>query len=318
MRVDVGAASVTYLPDGSGVFDPAVVFPDSSRTGWAGESDALDGGGRLTMSFGAFLIRSGSQRILVDLAMGPVDFAIPGLGRVRGGDLLSSLAEEGLTPSDIDTVVFTHLHPDHVGWTTSGAGDPTDAATGPVGAGLTFARARHLVGGQEWAYWVDGGWPGGPDPAMVVAPLSGVIELVSDGTVVAPGVVLRATPGHTPGHLCVVVSDPDERTPQRVVIIGDLMHSAVQVTQEMWRFFQDVDPDQAQATRARMLAQFHDASVTVAAGHFAGQVFGKVRASATGRSWIPVTNWTPVTNEPVGLFAAAAREPALDAVQPGS
>src|SRR2546430_11091180 len=113
--------------------------------------------------------RSRTPRILVDLAMGPVDFAIPGLGRVRGGDLLSSLAEEGLTPSDIDTVVFTHLHPDHVGWTTGGAGDPTGAAAGPVGAGLTFARARHLVGGQEGAAWVDGGWPRRPGPAKVVA-----------------------------------------------------------------------------------------------------------------------------------------------------
>src|SRR5258706_15918656 len=97
-RVDVGAASVTYLPDGSGVFDPAVVFPASRRTDWARESDLLDAGGRLTMSFGAFLIRTGSRRILVDLAMGPVDFAIPGLGRVGGGEPLSSLADEGVRP----------------------------------------------------------------------------------------------------------------------------------------------------------------------------------------------------------------------------
>src|SRR2546430_15539090 len=76
-RVDVGAASVIYLPDGSGVFDPAVVFP-ASRGGWAQEPDFLDADGQLTMSFGAFLIRTGSRRILVDLAMGPADFSIPG------------------------------------------------------------------------------------------------------------------------------------------------------------------------------------------------------------------------------------------------
>ena len=123
-RVDVGAASVTYLPDGSGVFDPAVVFPPSRGRGWAQESGFLDADGRLTMSFGAFLIRTGSRCMLVDLAMGPADFAIPELGRVRGGELLSSLADEGLAPTDIDTVVFTHLHPDHVGWTTSRACAP--------------------------------------------------------------------------------------------------------------------------------------------------------------------------------------------------
>src|SRR2546430_15916408 len=106
--------------------------------------------------------RSRTPRILVELAMGTVVFSIPGLGRVRGGDLLSSLAEEGLTPSDIDTVVFTHLHPDHVGWTTGGAGDPTGAAAGPVGGGLTFARAPHLLRRQEGADWGDRGRPRGP------------------------------------------------------------------------------------------------------------------------------------------------------------
>ena len=206
-RVDVGAASVTYLPDGSGVFDPAVVFPANRGDAWTQESGLLDADGRLTMSFGAFLDRTGSRRILVDLAMGPADFAVPGLGQIRGGTLLSSLADEGLAPSDVDTVVFTHLHPDHVGWTTTRVSDPNNA-TGQVGTALTFPAARHLVGRQEWAHWSGGSQPGGPDPTAVVAPLSGVIELVDDGTMVGPGVHVRAAPGHTPGHLCVVVTDP--------------------------------------------------------------------------------------------------------------
>lgn len=304
-RVDVGAASVTYLPDGSGVFDPAVVFPASGRNGWAQESDFLDPDGRLTMSFGAFLIQTRSRRILVDLAMGPADFAIPGLGRVRGGQLLSSLADEGLAPSDIDTVVFTHLHPDHVGWTTSRVIDP-NSATGQASAALTFPRARHLVGRLEWVYWSDGNEPGGPDPTTVVAPLSGVIELVDDGTVVAPGVHVRATPGHTPGHLCVVVADPAGTTMQQVVIMGDLMHSAIQVTQQEWRFFQDVDPNMAQATRARTLADLDDVHTTVAGGHFSGQVFGTVRASETGRRWTPLAP----RPEPAGQVTATRPEPA--------
>jgi glyoxylase-like metal-dependent hydrolase (beta-lactamase superfamily II) len=260
---------------------------------------------RLTMSFGAFLIQTGSRRMLVDLAMGPADFAIPGLGRVRGGELLSSLADEGLAPSDIDTVVFTHLHPDHVGWTTSRAGAP-NSATGQASTALTFPRARHLVGRLEWAFWSDGSEPGGPDPSTVVAPLSGVIELVDDGTVVAPGVHVRAAPGHTPGHLCVVVADPAGRTTQQVVIIGDLMHSAIQVTRQDWRFFQDVDPDMAQATRARMLADLDDAHATVAGGHFSGQVFGTVGASETGRRWTPLA----ARPEPAGQVTPTRPEPA--------
>jgi hypothetical protein len=78
------------------------------------------------------------------------------------------------------------------------------------------------------------------------------------------------------------------------------------VTQQDWRFFQDVDPDQAQATRARMLAELDDANRIVAAGHFAGQVFGQVHASATGRTWIPLAQ----PPEPTGQVAPGRPEPA--------
>jgi glyoxylase-like metal-dependent hydrolase (beta-lactamase superfamily II) len=291
---------VTYLPDGFGVLDPAVVFPASRQAGWARQSPFLAPDGQLMMSYGAFLIRTAAQRILVDLGMGAVDYAIPGLGRVRGGGLLSSLAEEGLNPSDIDTVVFTHLHPDHVGWTTNVAAAP-NAPAGQVVTGLTFARARHLVGAEEWNYWIEDDHPGGPDRATVVEPLADVIELVTDGAEIAPGVQLRATPGHTPGHLCIVVGDPAGRTTERIVIIGDLMHSAVQVAQEGWRFFLDVDPDRAQASRATMVAELDDVGVTVAGGHFAGQVFGRIHTSAKGRSWTPVASAVPTMASSGGL-----------------
>ena len=166
-QVRLGAVSVTYLPDGFGVFDRAVSFPASEPADWARHADCLDAEGRLVMSFGAFLIRTGAHRILVDLGMGPVDLAIPGVGRVRGGDLLSSLAQEGLGPADIATVVFTHLHPDHVGWTGRAVRAGHDAA-GPGAVGITFGGARHLVGAAEWHYWSGGSRPGGPDPLTVI------------------------------------------------------------------------------------------------------------------------------------------------------
>src|SRR5256714_11549258 len=138
--------------------DRAVSFPASEPADWARHADCLDAEGRLVMSFGAFLIRTGAHRILVDLGMGPVDLAIPDVGRVRGGDLLSSLTQEGLGPADIDTVVFTHLHPDHVGW-TGRAVQPGDDDAGPGAVGLTFGNARHLAGAAEWHYWHGGNRP---------------------------------------------------------------------------------------------------------------------------------------------------------------
>jgi glyoxylase-like metal-dependent hydrolase (beta-lactamase superfamily II) len=287
VQVRLGATSVTYLPDGFGVFDRAVSFPASEPGDWARHADCLDADGRLVMSFGAFLIRTGAHRIMVDLGMGPVDLDIPGVGRVRGGDLLSSLAQEGLGPADIDTVVFTHLHPDHVGWT----GRPMQAGddgAGPGVVGLTFGGARHLVGAAEWHYWSGGSRPGGPDPLTVMNRLAGRIELLRDRDELAPGVHVRATPGHTPGHLCVVVTDPAATTAQRVVITGDLMHTAAQVVRDDWQFFADVDGERARTTRTAMVAELDDAAVTVAAGHFTGQVFGHIRGSARGRDWVPL------------------------------
>jgi glyoxylase-like metal-dependent hydrolase (beta-lactamase superfamily II) len=284
---------VTYLPDGIGVLDRSVAFPTSKPADWSQHADCLDADDKLLMSYGAFLIRTGTRHILVDLGMGPVDLEIPGLGRVRGGELPASLAQEGLGPQDIDTVVFTHLHPDHVGWTTGGAASHNPAAVAPQ---LTFGNARHHVAAAEWSYWHEGGHPAAPDPVTVLEPLAEQIALVEDGDQIAPGVHVRATPGHTPGHLCVVVTDPAASSTERIVITGDLLHCAAQVAREDWRFFADVDSERAHTTRTAMLAELDDPAVTVAAGHFAGHVFGRIASTTHGRDWMPRDQSTPVAS----------------------
>ncbi|MEU9285518.1 MBL fold metallo-hydrolase [Streptomyces sp. NPDC048275] len=84
--------------------------------------------GQLILSFGSFLIRAGGRRILVDLAVGKVDVDLPGVARLKGGSLLQNLAAEGLSTDGIDTVVYTHLHLDHVGWTSDVAPLPNAPA----------------------------------------------------------------------------------------------------------------------------------------------------------------------------------------------
>jgi glyoxylase-like metal-dependent hydrolase (beta-lactamase superfamily II) len=163
-----------------------------------------------------------------------------------------------------------------------------DEGAGPDVVGLTFGGARHLVGAAEWHYWRGGSRRGGPDPLTVMNPLAGRIGLLHDHDELAPGVHVRATPGHTPGHLCVVVTDPAATTARRVVITGDLMHSAAQVVRDDWQFFADVDGERARTTRTAMVAELDDAAVTVAAGHFTGQVFGHIRSTAHGRDWVPL------------------------------
>ncbi|WP_436775770.1 MBL fold metallo-hydrolase [Yinghuangia sp. YIM S09857] len=282
--VHVGETAITFLPDGHGWLNPDVLFPASAPDGWSTHAAFLDDAGRFPVSIGAFLIRTGRRTILVDLGLGDVAFGIPGVADFRGGGLLDSLAEEGLTPDDIDTVVYTHLHHDHVGWTTNVAPAP-NAPEGQRVTGLTFAGARHMVAEAEWRHWAGTDDPVGPHPYAVQASLAELVEHVGDGDEIAPGVRVLATPGHTPGHISLVVTDPAGASPDRLVILGDVMHCQVQVTESSWNFAFDVDPGQSVATRELLLKELEDEHTVLAGGHFAGHVFGRVLPPKSARAW---------------------------------
>lgn len=282
--MSVGDTTITFLPDGSASLNPQVLFPASQPDGWDTHAEFLDGSRQLPVSIGSFLIRTADRRIVVDLGLGRVDFAVPDLATFKGGRLLDNLATEGVTPEQIDTVLFTHLHHDHVGWTSNVAPAP-NAKAGQVVTGPTFPNARHLVSAAEWHHWSGTSELIGPDPAAVQAPLRDRLQFIDDGEDVAPGVRVLATPGHTPGHVSLVVTDPAGRAAQRLVILGDVMHCQVQVIESGWSFLFDVDPAQGVATRELLLKELEDADTVVGGGLFAGNVFGRVLPPATRRAW---------------------------------
>ncbi|SFW88389.1 MBL fold metallo-hydrolase [Amycolatopsis australiensis] len=265
-QVCVGQTTVTYLPDGEARIVPSAAFPTTTPDQWSG---LLDGDDRMTCSIGAFLIRTPAAAVLVDLGIGAVDFEVAGVGSYRGGDLLASLAAEGLRPADIDAVVFTHLHRDHVGW------------VGAADGGLTFAAARHVAHAEEWAYWTTTDSPVGPDPVTVRQPLAERIEFADDGDDVADGVRVLATPGHTPGHLSVLITAPD--TADQVLVLGDILHSTAQITHPDRAFRSNHDAADANRTRDRVLSLADGTATVLAAGHFAPTVFGRIRNS----TWLP-------------------------------
>jgi glyoxylase-like metal-dependent hydrolase (beta-lactamase superfamily II) len=281
-QVTLGTTTVTYLPDGEVHLDPAVLFPAAGPDGWAVYAPYLDGDGRLPVSVGSFLIRTGAHRILVDLGLGQVDFEVPGMASFRGGTLLDSLAGEGLGPADIDTVVFTHLHHDHVGWTSNVAPAPNAERTEPV-RGLTFSRARHVADRTEWDYWNGTAELTGPDQDAVQKPLSSVIQFLDRGQPIVPGVQPVPTPGHTPGHTGLLVTDP--ASDQRLLILGDVMHTQAQVSETGWHFLFDVDAGQGTKTRIALLERYHDEHTIIAGGHFAGTVFGRFLPATRHHHW---------------------------------
>jgi glyoxylase-like metal-dependent hydrolase (beta-lactamase superfamily II) len=278
-RVTIGNTTVTYLPDGYTLVNPAVMFSQGAPD-WANHSDHLDVHGRLMLSGGSFLIESDGRRILFDLGSGDTNVDIPDVAQSRNGQLLDSLAGAGLRPEDVDTVVFSHLHLDHVGWTSTGGR-------------LTFPRARHLVSAAEWEFWTGPDNPGGvsgPDVDTVLNPLQGRIEFVEDGDAVAPGVIVRATPGHTPGHVSLIVVDPVGVQPGRVAILGDVLHWSGQLVERDVVFAADADPGLAKGSREKLLEEYVDSDTIVAAGHFAEHVFGRLTNTSSGLTWTPIAS----------------------------
>ncbi|MBB1152151.1 MBL fold metallo-hydrolase [Amycolatopsis dendrobii] len=272
--VSVGDISISYLPDGEASVSAAALFPAGTPELWSAHPELFGADGKLVLSLGTFLIRTGDRKILVDLGFGDRTVAFPAAdGEFRSGRLLTSLREEGLAPEDIDTVFFTHLHIDHVGWT----------ARNDV---LTFGNARHLAGEGEVEYWQSlGDHPlaaVGPDPHGVLAPLEGRVDAVADGTVIAPGVSVVATPGHTPGHCSLVVSSG----PDRALILGDVLHCPAQLTDNEVALAFEVDAELGKKTRARIMGELEGDPNTVAAQcHLTGSAFGRVVRGRSRRTW---------------------------------
>lgn len=269
--IRVGDIEVTYLPDGEGHFVPTQFFPASQSEAWANHERWLDSDGRVLTTLGAFLIRSGDRTIVVDLGLGVAEMDIPDFAWVRAGKLLDSLGRAGVSPADVDTVLFTHLHSDHSGWTSQEGG-------------LTFPNADHLVGDHEIGFWRENAdAPFAPPVDGVLDPIEPRLTVTSDGQAVAPGVTIRSTPGHTPGHQTVVLSSGD----QRAIILGDIMHCPAQMLEPDWSVLFDVDAGLARQTREKLLDEIEGADIPIGCSHFPEAAFGRVMVGEGKRYWQP-------------------------------
>jgi len=276
-ELTVGEVRLAFVPDGSICLPPVPLYDGGTRELFAANRQVLDADGLLVMSLGSLLIESHGTRILVDLGWGPSSQDIPPgpegepRGRITGGLLLSNLARLGLGPADIDLVVFSHLHADHVGWLA------TDTPGGPR---LTFPRAEHRLAEAEWRYWSDPGrgyrW-GWPTPAQLEL-LGTRRSVLEDGAVLAPGVSVRLTPGHTPGHASFVIASG----PERAIVLGDTIHCPLEISHPELALRSDVDPVAGRASRALLQRELDDGAIAVGC-HFPDHVFGRVVRDDSGR-----------------------------------
>jgi glyoxylase-like metal-dependent hydrolase (beta-lactamase superfamily II)/alkylhydroperoxidase family enzyme len=272
--IRVGNIAVTFLSDGLHVADPCFAFPASARSQWDEHPEVLDGTGRVRMPLGGFLVESADRLLMVDMGFGRRRHAHGDL-EWSGGSMLDELSASGYRADDIDTVLYTHLHLDHVGWTVErGPGQPR----------LTCRNAEHVIHQAEWDFWSGSNAPAGGPSRLDLAILPDRLRAIDRATTVAPGIDIVPTTGHTPGHCSVVIS----QGASRAIIFGDVVHSQLQLGNPEWELFADVDPVAARRSRVRLLDQLADEGAVGAFAHFPGLTFARVVRAGEGRTAIAV------------------------------
>jgi glyoxylase-like metal-dependent hydrolase (beta-lactamase superfamily II) len=203
------------------------------------------------------LVNTGSELILFDTGLAPEG-------------IVAALAAAGHAPEDIDTVVITHMHGDHIGGL---AGD----------AGPTFANARLIAGQVEFDHWRGAG---NETFDARVAPLADRFGLLGDGDSVAPGITAMAAFGHTPGHMTFMLESAGES----LLIFADTAnHYVWSLAYPDWQVRFDMDKDAAAATRRRVLGMLAADRVPLLGYHMPFPAIGFVETRGDGFHFVPAS-----------------------------
>lgn len=259
--------------------DPSRFFPgvDRSRIAaddWYWASPYVESGA-LVIDMGGFLIRTADRNILVDAGVGnDKDRPNPNFHH-RTDAWLDLLPQAGVTVDDIDTVLFTHLHVDHVGFATT----HRDGRWVP-----TFPRATYRTTADELAYWTSPA--AAPELARLgdyiadsILPLSdaGVLEITPPDAVISDEVRLIPSPGHTPGNVSVEIRSRG----RRAIFAGDMIHHALQLAFPERSTDYCIDEDRAAIARIALLQNLGPDDLLFPA-HFPRSEPGRVTADGNG------------------------------------
>ena len=249
---------------------------DGERHAWWSRPHFIDSDGNLQMSVHALVVESRGKRIVVDTCVGNGRARpFPGWGDLQT-DFMARFAAAGFDSAKVDLVLCTHLHFDHVGWNTT----QVDGRWVP-----TFPNARYLLGRVEYDHWSRAA----DDPAEIAGTVSfadsvqpvvdaGLVDLVESDQQITDEVRLVPSPGHSPGHHCVVIESRGETA----AITGDIVHSPVHFAHPNWTSIADHDHATASATRHRLRQEWQTNNVFVIGTHFPSPTAGQVRCDDRG------------------------------------
>ncbi|MFQ6094747.1 MAG: MBL fold metallo-hydrolase [Candidatus Bathyarchaeia archaeon] len=222
------------------------------------------------------VVNTDHHRVLVDTGAG-------GLAPTTG-KLVPNLQSVGVAPRDIDTVILTHGHPDHIGGNIDSQGKPT------------FPDARYVMWKGEWDFWTS-------EPNLTeldidehikedlitiarrnLPPIQGQLDLIDRETEIVPGIRAVAAPGHTPGQIAVSISSEGKQ----LLCISDAAIHPIHLEQPEWYAAVDFAPERAVVTRHRLLNRATALKTLVHAFHFPFPGLGYVVQKKEGWQWQPI------------------------------
>jgi glyoxylase-like metal-dependent hydrolase (beta-lactamase superfamily II) len=232
--------------------------------------------GALVLSIHALLVDAPGLKIVVDTCIGNDKPRALLRGQKLQTDFLKDIADAGFARERVDMVVCTHLHVDHVGWNTMKDGDKWVP---------TFPNARYLIGKTEYEHWRKE--PEGETADIMndsVTPIfdAGLAQQVEMDHRISPELHLVPTPGHTPGHVSVMIESKGETA----VITGDMLHHPCQFGRPDWLSSFDADHQAANARRHTMFEEWADKPILVIGTHFAAPTAGHVKKEGSGYKFV--------------------------------
>lgn len=265
-RITVGDAEIISITDVTmqfpwSIFLPNIPFPEIEA--YKDLYPQSFGNNMFKTDAGAYAVRSGGKTILVDTGLGPGPIAM--LGGIEG-HLTDDMHKKGVDPNDVDIVVHTHLHFDHVGWNMT-AGKPT------------FPNATYYAPQADIEFFF-ANKNSNPQIETQVEPLQklGKLESYSGEITLARNVTTLPTPGHTVGHSSVVVGSSGDYA----VITGDVAHHPCQVDHPEWTPAFDDDGAAASATRKKLVDRLEKDQAIGCFCHFPNE-FGRITTKGNRR-----------------------------------
>ncbi len=275
-RVAVGELEVTLLFDGHArrPLDAGFVrnapLPEVQRA----LADVFQPTDALLIPFTVTLVNTGSALVLLDAGNG--NSGVPGTGQVR-----AALAAAGYTPEEVDLVVVSHFHGDHINGIRSKEGE------------LLYPKARIFVPEPEWGFWMDDGQmsraPEGMKGAFqnvrrVFGAIAGSIERYGGEREIVPGITAVPAFGHTPGHHAFRLSSGG----QSLLVWSDTTNKPeLFVRNPSWQAVFDMDGERAAETRKRLLDMLAAERMPVVGYHFPFPAIGFIAKEGAGYRYVP-------------------------------